>query len=248
MSRKGFIAANWKMHGSREKVDDFSSALSQVSSNCDLVFIPPSVYLERAKQQATKTNAFQIAAQTAHDAEQGAYTGAISMPMLKDIGCDYVLIGHSERRSLFHESNEDTFKQANAAFVQGLTPIFCIGETNEENQRGQTESTLSAQLSGLIEATEANLLKQMIIAYEPVWAIGSGRTPEIADIEKIHQKIRSMFTQKSDTIAAEIRIVYGGSVKPDNAAAIFACDNVDGGLIGGASLDFNSFQQIIKAY
>ncbi len=244
MSRQGFIAANWKMHGSRADVVNFSQALSTVESNNDIVFIPPSVYLDAA----CNTAKINIAAQHAIGEDKGAFTGAISMPMIADIGCNHILIGHSERRSLFHETNEDTFAQAQKAFANNLIPIFCIGETDEENQQGKTVDVLSEQLSGLIENTSSENLAKTIIAYEPVWAIGTGRIPEIENIEKIHQKIRSMFSKKGDTIAAEIRIVYGGSVKPDNAKAIFACPNVDGGLIGGASLDFECFQQIIKAY
>lgn len=244
MSRKGFIAANWKMHGSRDSVVKFTRQLNTVKSDNDVVFIPPSIYLEVAKNTA----AVNLAAQHAIAEDQGAFTGAISMPMVADIGCNHVLIGHSERRSLFHENDEDTFAQAQKAFANHLIPIFCIGETDTENQQGKTVEVLTKQLAGLINNTSSANLAKTVIAYEPVWAIGTGRVPEITDIEKIHQKIRSMFAVKSDTIAAEIRIVYGGSVKPDNAKSIFSCNNVDGGLIGGASLDFECFQQIIKAY
>lgn len=244
MSRQGFIAANWKMHGNQQAVTEFAKQLGALQSINEVVFIPPAIYLQAAKQAAN----VNVAAQSAIAPDKGAFTGAISMPMVADIGCSHVLIGHSERRSLFHETNTDTFAQLEKAFVNQLIPIFCIGETDTENQQGKTTEVLAKQLAGLIDNTSIDNLSKTIIAYEPVWAIGTGRTPEIADIEKIHQKIRSMFAAKSDTIAAEIRIVYGGSIKPDNAKSIFACENVDGGLIGGASLDFNNFQQIIKAY
>lgn len=242
--RKAIAAANWKMNGRKADVAAFAAALNQIHSKGEVVFAPPSVYLTTAN---TAEKGFALAAQTACQQTDGAFTGEVSMPMLSDVGCQYVIVGHSERRAIYGEDDAAVFAKVQAAFAVGLTPILCIGETDEQNQAGETEAVLARQLALAIEQLSVKEKQRIVIAYEPVWAIGSGRTPSIEDIGAIHAKIRYVFSQNDDTIASAVRILYGGSVKPDNAVAIFALADVDGGLVGGASLTIDSFEKIIKA-
>lgn len=243
-TRKPIAAANWKMNGRADEVSAFAKALSAVASQGEKVFAPPFAYLGTAQAQNT---GFALSSQNVSEQADGAFTGEISVPMLKDSGCQYAIVGHSERRAMYGESDDIVFAKVKAAFAGGITPILCIGETDEENQAGQTEAVLSQQLQASIEGLTSEQKQQIVIAYEPVWAIGTGRTPSNDDIQAIHAKIRSVFSQNDDTIAATVRILYGGSVKPTNAKEIFALDDVDGGLVGGASLTIDSFEQIIKA-
>jgi len=243
-TRQKIVAANWKMHGRRQTVARFAAQISQIDTPGEVVFAPPFPYLLTALDNSRN---IAIAAQTASEHKDGALTGEVSMPMLTDLECRYVIVGHSERRAIYGDSNAQIFAKVQAAFAHSLTPILCIGESDEENQAGLTHSVLSEQLSLVKAALATRQKQQLIIAYEPVWAIGTGRTPAIADIDDTHQKIRYLFSENDDTIAASLRILYGGSIKPNNAGAIFACQHVDGGLVGGASLDIDSFTDIIKA-
>ncbi len=243
-NRTPIAAANWKMNGRVEDVVNFAKALSAVETRGEKIFAPTSAHLTSA--QAANTG-FALSAQNASEQTDGAFTGEISMPMLADIGCQYVIVGHSERRALYGETDAIVFAKVKAAFDSGLTPILCIGETDEQNQAGQTEVVLSEQLQLAVDGLSTEQKQRLVIAYEPVWAIGTGRTPSEDDIQRIHEKIRYLFSQNDDTIAASVRILYGGSVKPNNAEAIFALADVDGGLVGGASLTIDSFEQIIKA-
>lgn len=259
MMRKGIIAANWKMNGTHTEVTQFVNALATFAAETpgtnpvEVIFAPPAIYLDLAQgnlaqQSSNLATPFSLAAQDASQHDNGAYTGEISMAMLRDMNCQHVILGHSERRQYFAETNAVIYEKITAAFNHGITPILCIGEQDQDNQQGKTTDVLTEQLALAIEKLSENQKQQIIIAYEPVWAIGTGRTPSIDEIEKIHQKIRSIFTQNNDTIARDLRILYGGSVNPDNASAIFKCPNVDGALVGGASLKIDSFKQIIKAY
>lgn len=242
--RKPIAAANWKMNGRRSEVSAFAQALNPIQNNGEVIFAPPSAYLGTAHSQQ---QGFALAAQTGCENDDGAFTGELSMPMLADIGCRYVIVGHSERRAIYAESDAQIFAKVTAAFAAGLTPILCIGETDAQNQANQTETVLAEQLAPAIGGLSVTQKQQIVIAYEPVWAIGTGRTPSVEDIQRIHEKIRYLFSQNDDTISASVRILYGGSVKPDNAVAIFALADVDGGLVGGASLTIDSFEKIIKA-
>ncbi len=242
--RKSIAAANWKMNGRQADVLVFAEGLNGVESNGEVIFAPPSAYLSAAN--SAKKN-FALSAQNASENKDGAFTGEISMPMLTDMGCQYVILGHSERRAMYGETDEIVFAKVKAAFAESLTPILCIGETDEENQAGKTEAVLTKQLSLAIKELSVEEKQKIVIAYEPVWAIGSGRTPSIDDIQAIHAKIRYVFSQNDDTISSAVRILYGGSVKPENAQEIFALADVDGGLVGGASLTIESFEKIIKA-
>lgn len=237
-------AANWKMNGRAADVAAFAQALASVASHGEKIFAPPAIYLAAASNAG---DGFALAAQTASEHADGAFTGELAMPMLADSGCRYVIVGHSERRALFGETDEQIFSKITAAFANQLVPILCIGETDAENQAGQTEAVLGKQLQAAIDGLTNEQKRSIVIAYEPVWAIGTGRTPSQEDIQAIHQRIRYMFSQNNDTISSAVRILYGGSVKPDNAKAIFALPDVDGGLVGGASLTIDSFEKIIKA-
>ncbi|PIE45299.1 MAG: triose-phosphate isomerase [Gammaproteobacteria bacterium] len=242
--RKPIAAANWKMNGRLSDVTRFAQLLGNIETKGETIFAPPAVYLDVARKNNT---GFALAAQTGNENADGAFTGEVSMPMLADIGCQYVIVGHSERRAIYAESDAAIFAKVKSAFAAGLTPILCIGETDSENQAGKTEAVLTEQLALVIDKLSAEEKRSLVIAYEPVWAIGTGRTPSLDDIQAIHRKIRYLFSQNNDTIASAVRILYGGSVKPDNAAAIFGLTDVDGGLVGGASLPIDSFEKIIKA-
>jgi len=192
-------------------------------------------------------SAILLGAQNLYLTAQGAFTGEVSGPMLADLGCRYVLVGHSERRALFHENLPLIAAKFKAALEFGLQPILCVGETKEEREQDKTHQVIETQINSVIEAVGIAAFKQAVIAYEPVWAIGTGltATPKIAD--EVHAFIRTLIKQNNVDIADTIRILYGGSVKPENAAALFAMPNIDGGLVGGASLDANSFLSICKA-
>ncbi|MGY0398525.1 MAG: triose-phosphate isomerase [Ostreibacterium sp.] len=242
--RKMTAAANWKMNGRYDQVNSFSHALNKIETDGEVIFAPPSVYLGVA--QTVRTN-FSLSAQTASENTDGAFTGELSMSMLSDIGCQYVILGHSERRIFYGETDEIIFNKIDTAFKANLIPILCIGETDKQNQSGQTDTILNRQLEQVINQLSSTQKQQLVIAYEPVWAIGTGRTPSIDGIQTIHEKIRYLFSQNDDTISGAVRILYGGSVKPDNVEAIFALPDIDGGLVGGASLTIDSFKKIIKA-
>lgn len=244
--RQMIAAANWKMNGRAASVESFTASLNQIDTAGTIIFAPPVAYLTRANS-GNDSKHVALAAQTACEHSDGAFTGEVNMTMLSELGCQYVIVGHSERRAIYGETDDMIFAKVAAAFESGLTPILCIGETDAENQAGKTAEILARQLHLAIRNLSKEQKQQIVIAYEPVWAIGTGRTPSLDDIQIIHEKIRYLFSENDDTISASVRILYGGSVKPDNAGAIFACPDVDGGLVGGASLTIESFEKIIKA-
>ena len=188
-----------------------------------------------------------LGAQNLYVGAQGAFTGEVSGPMLKDIGCEYVLIGHSERRTIFREELDLVTAKFKAALEAGLQPILCIGETREQRERGETEQIVKQQLDSVIAAAGINALSHAVIAYEPVWAIGTGLTATPEQAQAVHAYIRHTISQNNVDIAKTIRILYGGSMKADNAASLLAMPDIDGGLIGGASLDAKSFLAICAA-
>lgn len=242
--KKKIVAANWKMNGNLSAVRAFCQGLNTIKTDHEVVFSPPYPYLDKAQQLCQN---YRLCAQNASENTAGAYTGEVSMTMLTDFGCQYVILGHSERRTLYQEDDQLIFHKVRAAFDNRLTPILCIGETDKQNQMGETESVLAKQLRRVAQELDHKEKQQLVIAYEPVWAIGTGRTPLLEEIQDIHQKIRYLFCQNDVTISDSVRIVYGGSVNSDNAKAIFKCPDVDGGLVGGASLAIESFEKIIKA-
>lgn len=247
--RKPLIAGNWKMHGSSSQVKSLLEGIKQGSHSyqeIEILVCPTFVYLQQA-HELLNHSAIQLGAQNLYLGAQGAFTGEIAGAMLKDIGCQYVLIGHSERRTIFQEDLKVISAKFLAALESGLKPILCIGETRAEREKGATESVLRTQLESVIQAAGIESFRQAVIAYEPVWAIGTGLTATPQQAQEAHAFIRQLISQINVDIAKTIRILYGGSMKADNAASLLAMPDIDGGLIGGASLDAKSFLAICEA-
>lgn len=243
------IAGNWKMHKTvRESVDFARGLLEAIGevSGVEVAVAPPFTALHPVAE-VLKGGPIRLAAQNIFWEESGAYTGETSGPMLAEAGCSLVIIGHSERRQYFGETDETVNRRLFAALAAGLHPIVCIGETLEQRQAGQTFEVVASQLEGGLTNAGADQIGSVVIAYEPVWAIGTGRTatPEMA--ESVHQIIRNWLDNHcSETIAAQMRILYGGSVTPENVSQLMAKEDIDGTLVGGASLDAPSFAKIVQ--
>jgi triosephosphate isomerase (TIM) len=247
--RRPVIAGNWKMYKTREETRAFFEAfkpLVAATRHCDIVVAPPFTDLETAVEVARGT-AIAIAAQNLHWEKEGAFTGEISARMLVDAGCKGVIVGHSERRQYFGETDESVNKKTRAALAAGLMPIVCVGETLAEREANQCEVVLKRQFDGGMAALTPDDFSRILVAYEPVWAIGTGRTatPEIA--AEAHACIRGLAAaQFGAEQASGLRILYGGSVKPDNIKGLMAQREIDGALVGGASLDAKSFASIVN--
>jgi triosephosphate isomerase (TIM) len=243
------MAGNWKMYKTPAETGTFFEKFRPLvadSEHCEIVICPPFTSLTAAVQAAGGTR-IRIGAQNLHWAKEGAFTGEISGPMIRGTGCSHVIIGHSERRQYFGETDETVLKRTYAALENGLTPIVCVGERLEEREGGRTASVLAGQFQGGIRGLSPDQFAKIIIAYEPVWAIGTGKTatPEIAaDAHRaIREQVRAAFGAEA---AAGTRILYGGSVKPDNAKSLMAQPEIDGVLVGGASLEAVSFASIVN--
>lgn len=246
--RQPFVAGNWKMNGTRESATALLEDIVQGISPADreVVVCPPFVYLADAAR-ILKGSELALGAQTVSEEESGAFTGEIAASMLQDFDCRYVIVGHSERRGLFGESNEAVARKFMAAARQGLRPILCVGETLVEREKGVTEQVIRDQLDAVLEAAGVHAFVEAVVAYEPVWAIGTGQTATPEQAQSVHAMIRARVAETDDTIANRLRIVYGGSVKAGNAAELFSQPDIDGGLIGGASLDADSFLSICES-
>lgn len=245
--RKPIIMGNWKMNGSQAMTKSLVGAIALSAPNqIDIAVFPPFVYLSEVKQ-ALGNSQVGFGGQDLSAHESGAYTGEVSAQMLKDIGADYVLIGHSERRQYHHESNQSVALKSQKALTAGLTPVICIGETLQERESDQFESVISNQLKPVLDSLSDDQLMQSVIAYEPVWAIGTGVTATPEQAQSAHEMIRQMIANSSPTVAKHIRIVYGGSVKPDNAKTLLGLPDIDGALVGGASLKAEDFLAICQA-
>lgn len=248
-TRQPLIAGNWKMHGSRTEVTDLLQALASnyaVSSTVELAVFPPFVFLEQTERLLQATN-IAWGAQNVSAQMEGAYTGEISAAMLLDFGCRYVLIGHSERRAYYAEDNACVAEKFQRACQTGLTPLLCVGETLAEHEAGHTAEVVKQQIQIMIESrTEPETLATTVIAYEPVWAIGTGKTATPQHVQTVHALLRQHIAQWNTEVAQRVRILYGGSVKAENAAALFALPDVDGGLIGKASLNAQQFLDIAQ--
>ena len=247
--RRPVIAGNWKMYKTLADTRAFFSAfLPLVSSakHCEIVVAPPFTAISTAAE-AAKDSSVAIAGQNVSWSKEGAFTGEVSAPMLAEAGCRYVVIGHSERRQLFRETDDNVAKKTLMALESSLTPIVCLGETQEERDAGLAEAILSRQFNGGPGALTSDEFSRILIAYEPVWAIGTGRTatPEIA--AEAHSFLRRCAGEKfSVRLASALRILYGGSVKPDNIQGLMVQEELDGALVGGASLDPKSFAAIVN--
>jgi len=246
--RKKLIAGNWKMHGSSPSVQKLMDGIKVGAaslSHVDIAVLPPFVYLALVRDQI-KNTAIQLGAQNLYLGEQGAFTGEISGAMLKDLGCEFVLVGHSERRAIFQEGLQLVAQKFQAAIMSGLTPILCVGETRDEREQGLTESIIQAQIESVIQLAGIETFAKAVIAYEPVWAIGTGLTATPEEAQAVHAFIRALILKNKVDIGGAIRILYGGSMKPENAASLLVMPDIDGGLIGGASLDAVSFLKICE--
>ena len=247
--RKPIIAGNWKMNKTvgeaRELVTALKGKVADVT-DVEIVVAPPFTALSAVAEVINGSN-IKLAAQDMYWEETGAFTGEVSPLMLKDVGCQYVIIGHSERRSYFSETNETVNKKVKAAHAHSLKPIVCVGERLEERESGITKDVVRDHVvNGLADLTEEQVLNT-VIAYEPVWAIGTGKTATQEQAQEVHEFIRGLLAEIYSLVLAEaVRIQYGGSVKPDNVAQLMAQPDIDGGLIGGASLDADSFTQIVR--
>jgi triosephosphate isomerase len=243
------LAANWKMHKTTDETERFlAEFLPRVpdSAGPEVVVCPPFTSLKTAVEHCFQSRV-RVAAQNMHEADEGAVTGEISAPMLLDLGVEGVILGHSERRQHFGETDEALARKVPAALGAGLEPILCVGENEAQRDAGETEDVLTRQVQAdLAEVPEARL-SEVVIAYEPIWAIGTGRTATPEQAEEAIALIRGLIDARSDTAAAAIRILYGGSVKPENAAELMSQPDVDGALVGGASLDPADFAAIVDA-
>lgn len=244
--RRPLIAGNWKMHGSNAMTRELVAAIEAAGPfpQVDVAVMPPFPYLPTALAVA-KTVA--VGAQDASAQAAGAYTGEVAAVMLREVGCRYVILGHSERRQYHAESDGLVAAKFKAVQAAGLTPILCVGETLAQRDAGDTDALVSAQLGAVIDAAGVDAFAHAVVAYEPVWAIGTGRTATPEQAQAVHALLRGVVAAKSATIAGSLRILYGGSVKPNNAATLFAQTDIDGGLIGGASLVADDFVAIIRA-
>ena len=239
----GLVIANWKMHGSLALIEEFSQQWRGLPrlSEVDAVLCPPTPYLGAVSE------AFEgllLGAQNCAEQVEGAFTGEVASQMLAEMGCQYVIIGHSERRSLYLESDAQVAIKARSATAAGLHPVVCVGEALGQREAGQQDKVVSEQLlSSLAQVPCDNL----VVAYEPIWAIGTGRTASPAQADAMHEVIRLRLQEHYGAAGSGIPIIYGGSVKPENAGVLFECDNIDGALVGGASLEAKSFWQIASA-
>jgi len=246
--RQPMVAGNWKMHGSQHKAKTLVGAIVEGAAQvgADLVVLPPLVYISQVAGLLAGTN-IAWGAQNASEQAEGAYTGEIGAQMLADLGCTYVLVGHSERRTLYNEDNELVAAKFHAASAAGLLPILCIGESLEQREAGQTLDIVKQQLDAVLALENGGkALYNAVVAYEPVWAIGTGRTASPEQAQEVHAAIRARVAEADAAVAEQLRILYGGSVKRDNAASLMAMPDIDGGLIGGASLDAAHFLDIAR--
>ena len=243
--RKKIVMGNWKMHGNSETITLLlRELLDNLPQNTHCAVLPPSIYLPHV-QKMLSGSPLAWGAQNVFPQDAGAYTGELSAPMLLDYACRYVLVGHSERRRLFHEDEKFIAEKFHHVKDHGMIPVLCVGETLDERQEGLTESVLIKQLSAITQMRQDSF-KQCVIAYEPVWAIGTGKTAEAEEVQRVHSFIREMISSFNTEDAQELSIIYGGSVNEKNARSLFVMPDVDGGLVGGASLNAQQFVEIVK--
>jgi len=247
--RTSMVAGNWKMNGSRESVAELLSSIREGAGSIngvEIVVFPPFIFLEQVKQSFSG-HTVAWGAQDLNSESDGAYTGEISGSMLVDFGCQYVIVGHSERRHLFSEDDHLVAKKFVRATKLGLKPILCLGETLDERKNGGTREVVFRQLDAVLDLAEGiSALKNAILAYEPVWAIGTGETATPDQAQEVHLALRERLAEQDKQIAENVCILYGGSVKSSNANDLFAMPDIDGGLIGGASLDAKEFLEICQ--
>lgn len=249
--RKNIVAGNWKMNKTVsegvELAKELTTLLSEVPSDVKLIIAPPFTNLVPVKNVISKT-VIGLSAQNCADHESGAYTGEVSAKMVASTGAEYVILGHSERREYYHETGEILKEKISLALENGLSPIFCVGENLEQREKGDHFKVVEQEIKEVLYTLTPEQMKNVIVAYEPIWAIGTGKTATNAQAEEIHAHIRKVLAEKFGELADEISILYGGSCKPSNAKELFAQPNIDGGLIGGASLKAADFVAIAKSF
>ncbi|MGX5914500.1 triose-phosphate isomerase [Aliidiomarina sp. Khilg15.8] len=241
--RQSLVIANWKQNGSLALVDTMVQALAKDEFQAKVAICPPAVYLAALQARCAGTS-IALGAQTSSQFDDGAYTGEIAAQMLNELGCEYVLVGHSERRALFHENNDVVAAKLQAAQKAKLTPVLCVGESLQQREAGETMQVVEEQLVTALKGAD---LSQLVVAYEPVWAIGTGKTATPEQAQDVHAQIRELLTQHDAAHAQTVPLLYGGSVKAENAEVLFAQTEIDGGLIGGASLKADQFRAICSA-
>ena len=250
MARRLLVAGNWKMNLGPQGGDALARALKSSlagQTRVDVAVFPPFITLPAVTARLQHTG-IQVGAQDLHAEPAGAYTGAISGEMIRELGCHHVLCGHSERRSVFGDTDADVNRKVHAALRSGLLPMLCVGETLDQRNADQVEAVVAAQLEGGLAGLQADQIAAMTLAYEPVWAIGTGVTASPHQAQEVHAFIRRWIAERLPTYVSEqLRILYGGSVKPGNATTLFSQPDIDGGLVGGASLKAESFTAIVQA-
>jgi len=246
--RKTLVAGNWKMNGSRSSVEELVSGIlaGVESAKGEVLVCPPYVYIGQVAD-AVSGSAVKLGAQDVSTEDSGAFTGEVSAGMLKDLGCEYVLVGHSERRSMHGETSQLVAQKFVAAQKAGLIPVLCVGETLEEREAGSTMAVVAEQFETVLELAGIDAMINAVLAYEPVWAIGTGKTATADQAQEVHAGLREVAAARSADVAEGLQILYGGSCKPSNAAELFAQPDIDGGLIGGAALKADDFLGICAA-
>jgi triosephosphate isomerase (TIM) len=248
--RQTIVAGNWKLNGTRQGVKDLVNGIKNGLTGSDkacVIISPVAIHLGLAQKLLSDTSAIKLGAQNASSHNEGAYTGELSVKMLEEYDVKYVIVGHSERRAIFKESDLDVAKRFKTIKKSGLVPILCVGETLEQREENETQQVITQQINAVIDECGIDSFDGSVIAYEPVWAIGTGKTATPEQAQQVHEFIRKMLADKDTQIASEIQILYGGSVNGANAKELFDKEDIDGGLIGGASLKAEEFLKIIKA-
>jgi len=246
--RRAILAANWKMHKTAAEAEAFAAAflpLVKDAGEVDIVVAPPFTALDRLGRALAGSNV-ALAAQNANPEPKGAFTGEIAISMLAELGCRYAIVGHSERRTIYGEGDALVADKAAALFEAGLTPIVCVGESLEERESGRTSEVVGAQLEGSLARVPAERAAELVVAYEPIWAIGTGKTATPDTAQEVHAFVREQLRQRFGAAGDAIRIQYGGSVKPENVDELMAQPDIDGALVGGASLDPEAFSRIVR--
>ncbi|AKO45207.1 triose-phosphate isomerase [[Haemophilus] ducreyi] len=250
MARRPLVMGNWKLNGSKaftqQLIAELKTELAEITG-CDVAIAPPVMYLSEAEIALAGQSTIRLGAQNVDINTQGAFTGDISTTMLQEFGAKYIIIGHSERRTYHAESDQFIAKKFAALKTAGLTPVLCIGETEAENEAGQTQQVCARQIDAIINSLGVEAFNQAVIAYEPIWAIGTGKSATSAQAQAVHAFIRQHIAEKSQAVADQLIIQYGGSVNDTNAAELFSQPDIDGALVGGASLKATAFAEIVKA-
>ena len=245
--RRTLVAANWKMNGNKAQNEALLEAFkSGFNGSADTAVFPPALYISQLSE-SLKGSDIAYGVQNAHFEAKGAFTGELALSMVKEFGCQYVLIGHSERREIFGETDEQVAQKVEATLAAGLSPMLCIGETLEERESGVTEKVVQTQIEAVLNKVGIDAFETIVIAYEPVWAIGTGKTATPEQAQDVHAFIRKLLSEQNADVAQKTRILYGGSVKAASAEALFGQPDIDGGLVGGASLIADEFVAICNA-